>query len=340
MRHSHTQSDRNRHSLTPRDRNRQSLTQSDPQAKDFRDTLGVHLDVPREPGTHNSARPIPRGILSMIYRLSDGRAAAIFVIAVLSLSLATANIAGGLVLALSPILVTLAMMLLVTREGWNRSGWERLGVLHAGWRYWPAAIGTNALVSIAASTVVVALGYARFITPNSEFISAAVAMAITGPILAFAEEIGWRGYLQARVQQWGISASMLIVGIVWAAWHMPYILLTPYYHSDGNRVLVVALFVGSAIAFSFLFGYLRNASGSVWPAVMAHAAHNWSFVLLTGYLLQTDHPVLVTEYLGGDTGLLVLIGTAVAAWIVFRCYRAKIDIRPQDDVLPWQRVIE
>lgn len=263
--------------------------------------------------------------------MSDGRAATIFVVAVLGVSLATANVADGVILALSPLLVTLGMMLVVTRDGWSRAGWARLGVLHAGWRFWPAAIGADVAVSILAAVVVVILGYAHFVSPSSEFVDAAATMAITGPILAFAEEIGWRGYLQPRVQQWGRSAAMVIVGIVWTAWHLPYILLTPYYHSDGNRVLVLVLFTGSALAFSFLFGYLRTASGSVWPAVMAHWAHNWAFALVTGYLLQTDHPVASEEYLGGDTGLLVLIGAAVAAWVVWRRYRGAIDIQLRYD---------
>ncbi|MFC9872967.1 CPBP family intramembrane glutamic endopeptidase [Nocardia salmonicida] len=257
--------------------------------------------------------------------LSDGRLAAIFIAAVLVTSLATANVADGLVLALSPLLVTLVMMLLVTREGWSRRGWERVGILRAGRSWWVVAVGSSMLVSLAATVAVVVLGYASFIEPDSEFVSAAVVMAITGPILAFTEEIGWRGYLQPRVRRWGVSASMLIVGVVWAAWHLPYILLTPYYHSEGNRVITLLLFTASAVAFSFLFGYLRIASASMWPAVLAHWAHNWTFALLTGYLVQTQHPVVVTEYLSGDTGLFVLIGTIIAALIVRRRCRAAIE---------------
>jgi hypothetical protein len=47
--------------------------------------------------------------------LSDRVAAAVFVVLVLAVSAGTATIAEGLVLAVSPALVTLLMMLVVTR---------------------------------------------------------------------------------------------------------------------------------------------------------------------------------------------------------------------------------
>jgi hypothetical protein len=60
-------------------------------------------------------------------------------------------------------------------------------------------------------------------------------------------------------------------------------------------------------------------SASVWPAVVAHCAHNITFAMLATYVVRTDHRVLVDEYLTGDTGLLVLLGTAgCAALLGFR----------------------
>ena len=47
---------------------------------------------------------------------------------------------------------------------------------------------------------------------------------------------------------------------------MPLILLTSLYHSAGNRLIVVPLFVGTIVAGGFAFGYLRLWTGSVWAA--------------------------------------------------------------------------
>jgi membrane protease YdiL (CAAX protease family) len=244
--------------------------------------------------------------------LSDRAASIVFVLLTLGVSLGTANVAGGLILALSPLLVVLVMLLVVTREGRTRDGWRRLGMSRLGLRYWPLTIATTAGVCLLATVGVVAFGFARFAAPQEPWLADVLALCVAGPILAFAEEIGWRGYLQPRLAFLGERWAMLAVGIVWIGWHLPYILLTPHYHSDGNRALVLTLFSGSVIAFSFLIGYLRTMSASVWPAVLAHFAHNATFAALT-IPIATERPVVVNEYLSGDSGLFVLLGTAACA---------------------------
>jgi membrane protease YdiL (CAAX protease family) len=246
-------------------------------------------------------------------QLSDRAAAVGFIVVVLAISLGTATIAGGLILAVSPLLVVLAMLLVVTREGYTRAGWRRLGLGRLGLRDWPLTIATTAGVSAVATAGVVVLGFARVTAPPSGWLQNVLLLCVTGPVLAFAEEIGWRGYLQPRLAFLGQRTAMLVIGLVWICWHLPYILLTPDYHSDGNRVVVLGLFACSVIAFSFLFGYLRTRSDSVWPAVLAHFAHNATFAALTAYAISTEQPVVVNEYLAGDTGLFVFIGTAVCA---------------------------
>ncbi|MFI7597291.1 lysostaphin resistance A-like protein [Actinoplanes sp. NPDC049681] len=249
----------------------------------------------------------------MYRQLPDRVAAAAYVVLVLSISLGTAGIAGGLLLAVSPALVTLLMLVVVSREGWTRDGWARLGLGRLGLRGWPGALAATLGVNVLAVAAVVAAGCARYSAPDGGWWQDLLALCVSGPILAFAEELGWRGYLQPRLSFLGERAAMLVIGLVWFAWHLPYILLTPYYHADGNRAVVLALFGGSVIAFSFLFGYLRAVSRSLWPAVLGHFAHNASFAWLAAYAISTDRPVVVNEYLAGDTGLFVLVGTVACA---------------------------
>ncbi|WP_166789011.1 MULTISPECIES: CPBP family intramembrane glutamic endopeptidase [unclassified Cryobacterium] len=249
--------------------------------------------------------------------MSDQRAALTFSVLVLGASLVTANIAEGLVLAISPLLTVLVMMLVATRDGYSRAGWARLGMNHLGLRSWVRAVGASAGISVLAMVAVVTSGIANWRAPSDDWIQSVLVLCITGPILAFAEEIGWRGYLQPRLAFMGRRVSMLIVGLVWVAWHLPYILLTPYYHSAGNQALVLPLFGASVLAFAFLFGELRARSNSLWPSVLAHFAHNVTFAVIGTYFITTDQPVVVNEYLAGDTGLFVFIGTAtcvIAMW--------------------------
>ena len=46
-----------------------------------------------------------------------------------------------------------------------------------------------------------------------------IAMAALGLTYAFAEEYGWRGYLQEELMPLGLKASAIIIGVLWYFWH-------------------------------------------------------------------------------------------------------------------------
>ena len=110
--------------------------------------------------------------------------------------------------------------------------------------------------------------------------------------------------------------GVLLVGLLWATWHQVLIFLVPAVDfPTGNLLLFFPLFYGTIVTASFLFGYLRIYTGSVWPASIAHSVHNAAWPLLGG-LTVTSSPVLVNLYLVGDYGLLILIGIVIVAiWV-------------------------
>ena len=126
-----------------------------------------------------------------------------------------------------------------------------------------------------------------------------------------------RGYLLPRLLQFGRNGALAITGLVHAGWHLPLILLTPLYHPDGNLLIILPLFVGTIVAAGFVYGDLRLATGSIWPASIAHGVHNAAWGALSA-LTVTTSPVLVNEYLAGDTGLFILLGTILAAYLLRR----------------------
>ena len=71
----------------------------------------------------------------------------------------------------------------------------------------------------------------------------------------------------------GRKRALLLSGLVLATWHLPLAFLTPVL-PIGNLVIGLPLFYAAVVAGSFFYGYLRLASGSVWPASIAHATHN------------------------------------------------------------------
>jgi membrane protease YdiL (CAAX protease family) len=177
---------------------------------------------------------------------------------------------------------------------------------------------------------------AGFRIPNDavdELINFFINVALMALTFVLGEELGWRGYLLPRLRRAGRNKALVTVGLVHAVWHMPLILLTPIYHSDGNMLVVLPLFTGTVIAASFVFGYLRLGTGSVWPAVVGHAVHNAAWSLL-GAFTVTSHPVVVDEYLAGDNGLFILVTTALAAWWVRHRLVSREGLPAASDRLP------
>ncbi len=91
-------------------------------------------------------------------------------------------------------------------------------------------------------------------------------------LLIVGEEVGWRGFLLPYLlQRYSPLTSSLIVGVVWALWHLPNFLLPSYPHYG----LPFSAFLLTTVAFSFLFTWLYlNTAGSLVIAIIFHAALN------------------------------------------------------------------
>jgi membrane protease YdiL (CAAX protease family) len=263
----------------------------------------------------------------MFTRLGDTSKATIFAVLVLLLALAAAllirvlGISGGgavLLYMSTPTLAVLVMVLVVTRDGYSIEGWKVLGLHRLGLKAWWIAFLAPLLVGVVATAIVWATPLAKFVMPDdavSQILNFFIGIVIATLTFSLGEELGWRGYLLPQLLSVGWTRAFVLVGLIWAAWHMPLIFLTPLYHSAGNRLIVLPLFVETIVAASFFFGYLRVWTGSVWPASIAHSSHNAAWSTLAAFTV-TSNPVVVNEYLVGDNGILILAGTAIAAlWL-------------------------
>jgi uncharacterized protein len=265
----------------------------------------------------------------MFTKLADTTKAAIFSVLVLCMSVVAALLIRILELPQGPVMFTiwsftptvaaLIMLLVVTREGYTKEGWKSLGLHRLGLSVWWIAFGVTLLITVAASAVVWATPLASLVVPEGGIINPVINFLIQFVLLvlwfALGEEIGMRGYLQPRLMSLGRTRALLVVGLVWGTWHMPLYYFVAKLFPVGNVLLFVPLFYGTIVAASFIFGYLRIYTGSTWPASIAHSVHNAAWGVL-GALTATSSPVLVNLYLVGDYGLLILIGTVVAAiWV-------------------------
>src|SRR5215216_6951198 len=265
----------------------------------------------------------------MFTKLTDTSKAAIFSVLVLCLSVGAALLIRFLELppglafwtlwSITPTVAALIMLLVVTREGYSKEGWKSLGLHRLGLNVWWIAFGATLLITVAASAIVWATPLASFVIPEGGLINAIINFLIMVGILMFSfslgEEIGMRGYLQPRLMSLGRTRALLVVGLVWATWHMPLYYFAAKLFPVGNVLFFLPLFYGTIVAASFFFGYLRIYTGSIWPASIAHAVHNTAWSTL-GAFTVTASPVLVNLYLVGDYGILILIGTVIGAiWV-------------------------
>ena len=105
---------------------------------------------------------------------------------------------------------------------------------------------------------------------------------------ALGEEIGWRGFLFPRLRsRFSFPMASLLSGLIWSVWHYAVIVQGGYLDSANVTLgFGLVLFTICTIGESFLYGWLRERSDSVWPAVCLHGVYNWftqrvmEFVLL------------------------------------------------------------
>lgn len=91
-------------------------------------------------------------------------------------------------------------------------------------------------------------------------------------VLILGEEVGWRGFLLPYLlERYSPLNSSLILGLVWASWHLPNFLLANYPHYR----LPYSAFVVMTLAFSVIFTWFYlNTAGNLVVAVIFHAALN------------------------------------------------------------------
>jgi membrane protease YdiL (CAAX protease family) len=131
----------------------------------------------------------------------------------------------------------------------------------------------------------------------SQLVSILIAPALNA-IFTFGEEWGWRGYLLPKLLPLGQWPALLISGAIWGVWHAPIILLG--YNYPLHPQLGVLLMTIMCVLAGILFGWTRLATGSVWPAILAHAAFNGTAGILA--LVGAENQTIDTA-LAGITGV-------------------------------------
>ena len=209
----------------------------------------------------------------------------------------------------------LAVYLVLARIGRARVGFRRLGWKPAV-RSWPAAVVLPLIAVVPAYVLADLLGWCE-LDGIAAYVAVAPITIAALTVLSLGEEIGWRGYLLGRLQQLTTRRRAAVaVGFVHGIFHVPLLVLTNSYDSDGSRWIVVPGVVALITVAGVIFAWLRDRSGSLWPVAIAHATIN-TFLLGSAGVMETDHPDRMA-YLTGEGGLLTIATTAVLAAALLR----------------------
>jgi len=252
--------------------------------------------------------------------------------------LGSGTLEGALIATREPITKHLALVLanmwvpgvasivarLVLRDGFGDVSFRlrRNGVreLALGWFYavpvglvgyglaWKTGLARYAVPASLSAT------YGGFAFPVSLAMALTVGTAFSA-LAAAGEELGWRGYMVTRLVDAGVPRPVLVSGAIWAFWHVP-LIVTGQYASGPSPALSAVLFATGTIAAGAVAARVRLASGSVWPAVLFHAA--WNSVIqgtFDGFTRGGDAARTDNVWIG-ESGIFVVVASVILAILV------------------------
>jgi len=189
---------------------------------------------------------------------------------------------------LTPMIAALIMRLFVSKEGLKGS----LGLLRSP-KYYLVALVIPAVFFTAVILIVQALGLGEFRWSETGWFAYLMLMlsALVVTLLTFGEEYGWRGYLLPRLLPLGEIRASLLLGVIWALWHLP--LLVAGLNYPGVNVwlaIIVFTFVTVALSFTYTWVYVAS-SGSVLVTAVFHAStNNFADTITVPPILSGAHP--------------------------------------------------
>ena len=136
-------------------------------------------------------------------------------------------------------------------------------------------------------------------------------LAAIGMLGSLGEEIGWRGYLQPRLDELGVRGSLLWVIAVETLFHAPLIVFAGYLDSDASAASF-ALFMGQGLGLVPVWTWATYRWRTIWIAAWFHTWHNAVSQVLVPKALGAGNPLVL-----GESGVLPAAFYLLAAAAIF-----------------------
>jgi uncharacterized protein len=177
------------------------------------------------------------------------------------------SLAFGLLGLFGPAIAAMVVTAVTEGRAGVRALLARLRIRGAGVGWFAAAILLTEAISLAAATATIALGEPGTVKP----------MRIDGLkiglfVMVVGEEIGWRGFALPRLlERWRALPSSVILGVLWAIWHLPTFFLQGT--AQSHFPFPAYLLYTSSLSVLFTWFFFRT-EGSVLFAWFLHGAVN------------------------------------------------------------------
>ncbi len=179
----------------------------------------------------------------------------------------------------------------------GKTGLRDLGQRALRWRvgfiWWAIALFSTGLIilfSIAINAALLGGGFPDFAMFREEWYLAPLFFAITligGPL---GEEFGWRGFaLQNLQSKYSPIVASVIIGIVWALWHLPLFFQPGSLHAQIGIAMLPVFIAGEIVLATIMTWVYNHTNGSLLVGgIILHNADNfWASTLITNETMKT-----------------------------------------------------
>jgi len=176
-------------------------------------------------------------------------------------------------------------------------------------------ISVTLIAGIIVGTQVLSEFFANFGLAITTYLITLITGIILGPLW---EEPGWRGFALPRLQvSYGPLLGTLILGVLWAIWHIP------GYFGGWLLGSPIALLV-SSVAFSIVMTWVyNNTRASILLMILLHSSSN-ATLALGALVLPAGMPASVSTFV--NNGWIPALTYSLAAIIIVLATRGKLSV--------------
>jgi len=144
------------------------------------------------------------------------------------------------------------------------------------------------------------------------FVGSLVAGPTINSLIAFGEELGWRGYLLPRLMPLGKPKAYLLLGLIWGLWHAPLVLMG--FNYPGYPLVGIIWMCALTFSIGIFINEMTLRYRSSILAGVIHGTFNGQSYGIWRVLFPNAHPLL-----GGITGLVgIVVFAIVGLWTMRR----------------------